>query len=314
MLYVCDGKKYAYKAYKKTLDNILSTHLREIVTLRLSGSLDHHVIAITNIIWDKQLKGIIMHQLNNDLYHMCSSISIPIKKQIFRDIMKGISHIHSNFVIHRDIKPGNILLDEDNNAFITDFSLAKIITENMNDNCSHTAEVVTAGYRAPELEVSDAKYNQAIDMWSIGVMYTELMFRQWMGFASNKEASLFLDSIDFSKLHKLWLDEPDLITITKGLLNKDPSKRFTANYCMGVLLKDKKETKKSSESVNSKSKDGAVIVSSTAIEDLELLFDDFSVERKITKDTALYCVEKGYDTYHSVFFTHVNCMNMKNHT
>ena len=82
-------------------------------------------------------------------------------------------------------------------------------------------------------------------MWSIGVYVRRAnVFVNVWGSLLIKRASLFLDSIDFLKLHKLWLVEPDLITITKGLLNKNPSKRFTANYCMKMISNDKKETKK----------------------------------------------------------------------
>ncbi|RRT72552.1 hypothetical protein B296_00016101 [Ensete ventricosum] len=90
------------------------------------------------------------------------------------NILRGLKYIHSAKVIHRDLKPSNLLLNADCDLKICDFGLARPASENE----IMTEYVVTRWYRAPELLLNSTDYTAAIDVWSVGCIFMELMNRQ----------------------------------------------------------------------------------------------------------------------------------------
>nr|GEX87801.1 mitogen-activated protein kinase 3 [Tanacetum cinerariifolium] len=86
-------------------------------------------------------------------------------------LLRGLKYIHSANVIHRDLKPSNLLLNANCDLKICDFGLARTSAE----NDFMTEYVVTRWYRAPELLLNSSDYTAAIDVWSVGCIYMELM-------------------------------------------------------------------------------------------------------------------------------------------
>jgi len=86
----------------------------------------------------------------------------------------GIEYLHSNWILHRDICPGNLLISSDGVLKIGDFGLAKKFG---NEDQKLTPEVVTRWYRAPELLMGARYYGKGVDMWSIGCVFAEMMLR-----------------------------------------------------------------------------------------------------------------------------------------
>ena len=126
-------------------------------------------------------------------------ISLNKKIKITIDILKGLAYLHNrrpSYIIHRDIKPQNIILSESGNAKISDFGLSKILNstildtkssvENLNElNLNYeliesnnqiadlTLPVGTRRYMSPEINLEQL-YNSKIDIWSVGVIISEL--------------------------------------------------------------------------------------------------------------------------------------------
>ncbi|XP_023671037.2 mitogen-activated protein kinase 12 isoform X1 [Paramormyrops kingsleyae] len=84
-------------------------------------------------------------------------------------ILKGLKYIHSAGVIHRDLKPGNLAVNQDCELKILDFGLARQADSEM------TGYVVTRWYRAPEVILSWMHYTQTVDIWSVGCIMAEML-------------------------------------------------------------------------------------------------------------------------------------------
>ncbi|KAI8645649.1 MAP kinase [Parasitella parasitica] len=91
-------------------------------------------------------------------------------------ICRGLKYIHSANVLHRDLKPGNLLVNADCELKICDFGLARGYSENDEHNVGFMTEyVATRWYRSPEIMLSFQNYTKAIDMWSVGCIFAEML-------------------------------------------------------------------------------------------------------------------------------------------
>ena len=172
-------------------------------------------------------------------------LSEKIAKFLFRQIILGIKYIHSQNIVHRDIKLENIIIDFNNTVKICDFGIGKILRSNeelLYDKCG------TPMYMAPEIVLSSKKNGYRgfpVDIWASGItlyiMLTgNLPFN--LNNKSNDELSLKeikkkdntdlqLQIINF-KPKKIKHISEDAYNLLCGLLNKNPENRLT---CDGIL-------------------------------------------------------------------------------
>ena len=88
--------------------------------------------------------------------------------EFLRQMLDGIYYCHTNRILHRDLKPQNVLIDEQGSVKIADFGLARSFTVPLP---TLTHEVVTLWYRAPEILLGQKIYTPSVDIWSIGCIY-----------------------------------------------------------------------------------------------------------------------------------------------
>ena len=99
-------------------------------------------------------------------------------KCIIKQTLAGLSFLHQNNVVHRDIKVGNLLVSKNGVMKIADLGLARVFDDRFNSG-PYTKRVVTLWYRAPELLLGCTSYTPAIDMWSMGAIIVELMIENY---------------------------------------------------------------------------------------------------------------------------------------
>ncbi|KAB0367048.1 hypothetical protein FD755_020372, partial [Muntiacus reevesi] len=106
-------------------------------------------------------------------------------KRVFRELKMlcffkhdnvSLKYLHSAGILHRDIKPGNLLVNSNCVLKICDFGLARV--EELDESRHMTQEVVTQYYRAPEILMGSRHYSNAIDIWSVGCIFAELLGRR----------------------------------------------------------------------------------------------------------------------------------------
>lgn len=89
-------------------------------------------------------------------------------------LTRGVWFCHENFVLHRDIKPNNLLVASDGEVKLADFGLARSFAD---PYLNMTHQVITRWYRPPELLYGARQYSSAVDIWSVGMVFAELLLR-----------------------------------------------------------------------------------------------------------------------------------------
>jgi cyclin-dependent kinase len=89
-----------------------------------------------------------------------------------KQLLNGISFCHYHRVLHRDLKPQNVLINKKKELKIADFGLARTMNIPVR---AHSLDVVTLWYRAPEILLGSKWYTTAIDIWSIGCIFAEMV-------------------------------------------------------------------------------------------------------------------------------------------
>ena len=98
-----------------------------------------------------------------------------VVRKFLWQMCQGIRYCHMRRVLHRDLKPQNLLIDRDGNLKLADFGLARAFGVPLR---TYTHEVVTLWYRAPEILLGGRQYSTGVDMWSIGCIFAEMVTRR----------------------------------------------------------------------------------------------------------------------------------------
>lgn len=117
--------------------------------------------------------------METDLHRIIYSrqpLTIDHVQYFVYQILRGMKYIHSANVIHRDLKPSNLLVNANCDLKICDFGLARGLESDQPGGL--TEYVVTRWYRAPEIMLACHEYTKAIDVWSVGCIFAELLARQ----------------------------------------------------------------------------------------------------------------------------------------
>lgn len=107
---------------------------------------------------------------------MENSMPLPLNKMLVKSylyqLLRGVDYCHSHRVLHRDLKPQNLLIDRHGHLKLADFGLARAFGI---PTRTYTHEVVTLWYRAPEILLGARHYSTPVDMWSVGCIFAEMV-------------------------------------------------------------------------------------------------------------------------------------------
>ena len=103
------------------------------------------------------------------------SLSVQDKCEIVVQCLKALDYAHKNGVIHRDMKPANILVDHHLNVHVADFGIAQLVGSEQSETTSASVVMGTPAYMSPEQRISTAKVDQTTDVYSMGVVFYELL-------------------------------------------------------------------------------------------------------------------------------------------
>jgi len=107
--------------------------------------------------------------------HTSFQLSAAHKKDLGKQMYEGIIWLHSQGILHRDIKAANILVDKTGGLKLTDFGLCKTFDIKKGAKQEHTNRVVTIWYRAPELLLGEIRYGTEIDFWAAACVLVEIL-------------------------------------------------------------------------------------------------------------------------------------------
>ncbi|XP_072399481.1 cyclin-dependent kinase 7 [Diabrotica undecimpunctata] len=250
-------KKIKIGSRQEAQDGINRTALREI---KLLQELHHtNIIGLLDVFGHMSNVSLVFDFMDTDLEVIIKDNTIILTtaniKSYILQTLHGLEYLHLNWVLHRDLKPNNLLVNSSGILKVGDFGLAKLYGS---PNRINTHQVVTRWYRAPELLFGAKQYSTCIDMWAVGCILAELLLRvplfqgesdldqltkifdvfgnpteeNWPGL---KTLSDFIEFKPFNAIPlKLIFTAAgdDLLDLIQGLLVLNPIKRKTCSECL----------------------------------------------------------------------------------
>uniref|UniRef100_A0A3Q1BFE1 cyclin-dependent kinase n=1 Tax=Amphiprion ocellaris TaxID=80972 RepID=A0A3Q1BFE1_AMPOC len=156
-------------------EGVPSTAIREISLLK---ELSHpNIVKLRDVIHTDSKLYLVFEFLHQDLKKFMDSssvtgIPVPLVKSYLFQLLQGLSFCHSHRVLHRDLKPQNLLINAQGEIKLADFGLARAFGVPVR---TYTHEVVTLWYRAPEILLGCKYYSTAVDVWSLGCIFAEMV-------------------------------------------------------------------------------------------------------------------------------------------
>src|SRR5256886_4540328 len=165
---------------------------------------------------------------------------MPIRRavELMANIARTVHYAHEHGILHRDIKPGNILLDTKGEAHLTDFGLARLVESE--SSVTHTLDVLgTPSYMAPEQAIgNNAAVSSTTDVYGLGAVLYQLLTSQppFAGGPTYETIRLLLDTEPRQpRLLNPKIDR-DLSTICLKCLEKDPKRRYSSALALAEDL------------------------------------------------------------------------------
>uniref|UniRef100_A0A3B3YAP8 cyclin-dependent kinase n=1 Tax=Poecilia mexicana TaxID=48701 RepID=A0A3B3YAP8_9TELE len=214
------------------------TSLREINTILKAQH--PNIVTVREIVVGSNMDKIyiVMNYVEHDLKSLMETMKQPFLpgeiKTLMLQLLRGVRHLHDNWILHRDLKTSNLLLSHKGILKIGDFGLAREYGSPLKQ---YTPVVVTLWYRSPELLLGAKEYSTAVDMWSVGCIFGELLTQKPL-FPGKSE----IDQINKiykdlgSPSEKIWPGYSELPAVKKMSFTEYPYNNLRKRF--GALLSD----------------------------------------------------------------------------
>eukprot|EP00923_Selenidium_pygospionis_P041524 GHVN01071971.1.p1 GENE.GHVN01071971.1~~GHVN01071971.1.p1 ORF type:complete len:304 (+),score=25.73 GHVN01071971.1:367-1278(+) len=171
------GRIFALKKIRLEQEDegIPSTAIREISLLK---ELNHpNIVKLCDVMHTEKRLTLVFEYLDQDLKKLLDHTSdggLPPKtvQSYLYQLLDGVAYCHQHRVLHRDLKPQNLLINREGNLKLADFGLARAFGIPVR---SYTHEVVTLWYRAPDVLMGSKQYSTPVDIWSVGCIFAEMV-------------------------------------------------------------------------------------------------------------------------------------------
>lgn len=231
-------------------EGVPSSVIREVSLLK---ELKHeNIVRLLNVQSSAYRIDLVFENLDFDLLHFMKTeptvTKNPLKiKKYLHQILHGVAYCHSQKILHRDLKPGNFLIDRKKDIVkVADFGLARPIDVLLE---SYTIKGGSLCYKAPERLLGSGQYSTPVDVWAVGCTFAEMVthqrlfhssimgtpdsetlpgftsFSEEFGFEANKRPTKDLATVVGGL-------EPDGVDLLRRMLCLDPSKRLTAREAL----------------------------------------------------------------------------------
>jgi len=259
-------------------EGIPSTAIREISLLK---QLQHpNIVRLYDVVHTEKKLTLVFEYLDQDLKKCldnCGDTGLQpqtVKSYLYQ-LLQGIAYCHQHRVLHRDLKPQNLLINHEGELKLADFGLARAFGIPVRN---YTHEVVTLWYRAPDVLMGSRKYSTQVDIWSVGCIFAEMVNgRPLFPGSSDQDQLTKIFKYLGTPTSKIWPSitelpeykenfpafpplpwkkivkklDPQGLELLSQMLRYDPAKRISADQAMKHpyfkdLNKDKLVTKRSS--------------------------------------------------------------------
>lgn len=195
-----------------------------------------------------------LKQFMHSKYGKGNAIDVDLARHFCYQVLLGLQHCHAHSIMHRDLKPQNLLVDVAARTIkLADFGLGRVFSLPV---AKYTHEVVTLWYRAPEILLGTKCYSTAVDVWSVGCIFAEMLLgrslfcgeceleqllaifrilgtptnQTWPGVKSLRDWHVYPSWTPTPLASAVrWPKPPsaDAIDLIEGMLQLDPAKRLT---------------------------------------------------------------------------------------
>ena len=127
-------------------------------------------------------------------------LELPVMRSFLYQLIRGVAFCHQHRVLHRDLKPQNLLINREGELKLADFGLARAFGIPVR---SYTHEVVTLWYRAPDVLMGSRRYSTPVDIWSIGCIFAEMSNGRplFPGTSESHQLSLIFRALGLSEVY-----------------------------------------------------------------------------------------------------------------
>jgi cyclin-dependent kinase 17 len=172
------------------------TAIREVSLLR---NLKHaNVVTLHDIIYTDRILTLVFEYVEHDLRDYMEEVDTTIHlnnvKLFLVQLLRGLSYCHQRRVLHRDLKPQNLLISNNGELKLADFGLARAQSV---PTKTYSNEVVTLWYRPPDVLLGSKEYSSHIDMWGVGCILFEMLTRKAMfpGSTTDEQLNLIFQTL-----------------------------------------------------------------------------------------------------------------------